>query len=52
MAFKAVDFPEFERPTNATSRPSSGGNPRGSAALVMKVGVPTAGRSKSLLKEP
>src|SRR5215831_7789053 len=42
IRFNAVDLPEFERPTNATSRPSSGGKSAGAAALLMKIGVGTS----------
>src|SRR5258708_36698425 len=32
----ALDLPEFERPTKATSAPTSGGNCPGAAALIRK----------------
>src|SRR5262245_53789156 len=37
MALSALDLPAFERPANATSTPSSGGNWAGCQALVRNV---------------
>jgi hypothetical protein len=51
MRFIALDFPEFERPTMATSAPLSSGKPLASAALVknlacmMVLGAALAGLS-------
>jgi hypothetical protein len=39
IALMALDFPAFERPAKATSRPSSGTNWRGLFALVRKLAL-------------
>ena len=51
MALMAVDLPAFERPANATSRPTSAGNCPGAAALSMKSGVVGIG-SRRLVYNP
>jgi hypothetical protein len=44
MRLIADDLPEFERPTNAISRPSSFGKSFGLAALFKNVGLDTRSR--------